>query len=237
MMTIMIMMMMWILFNHRTFANETSQFLAPYDQSVKSRSGGGGGGHECPSSIHNNHCNNNNSNKNGGVGVGGTTTTTSTTNDANTTGVGFLGAIASNPHNLSIPTIMSQSSISHAELANVSANVLTKSHKLKTNCCTMQQQRPSIAETVSARVEAWNPFEEQPFNPITMNEEMNEQEESKHVVDNEDDDEHSMEAEFDQIHQRGSHGSRLPHPNPPIFNGRNCLKRGVDKCFFFFMLL
>uniref|UniRef100_A0A1A9WKZ0 Protein kinase domain-containing protein n=1 Tax=Glossina brevipalpis TaxID=37001 RepID=A0A1A9WKZ0_9MUSC len=121
---------------NKTFANETSQFLAPYDQSVKSRSGGSS------------------------TGSGG---------DAVTISNNFGG---SNPSLFG--GAMSQSSISHAELT------------------TAQQQagamnRPTIAETVGARVDAWNPFEEQPFSQMT--------------------EDHIFEAEFDKIRQRGSQGS------------------------------
>ncbi|XP_037886320.1 AP2-associated protein kinase 1 isoform X3 [Glossina fuscipes] len=121
---------------NKTFANETSQFLAPYDQSVKSRSGG------------------------------------------SSTGSGGDAAAVSNSFGGSNPSlfggVMSQSSISHAELT------------------TAQQQasgmnRPTIAETVGARVDAWNPFEEQPFSQMT--------------------EDHIFEAEFDKIRQRGSQGS------------------------------
>lgn len=162
-------------YDNRTFANETSQFLAPYDQSVKSRTGAGVGdlsvGNECSPNHNHNHINNYNNSNNGGAG------------STNTTGGGFSGVMSSNP-SLSKPAISSQPSISHTELTNASA--ITKINKI--NCGV---NRPTIAETVSACVEAWNPFEEQPFSQMM------------------DEDDHSMEAEFDQIHQRGSHGSML----------------------------
>lgn len=46
-----------------------------------------------------------------------------------------------------------------------------------------------IGETIAARVDAWNPFEEQPFGQMT--------------------EDHIFEAEFDKIRQRGSQGSEF----------------------------
>lgn len=117
--------------HHRTFANETSQFLAPYDQSVKSRSGSGGG----DSTVATNSC-------------GG-----------------------SNP-GLFVPP-STQSSVSNAELASTTQ--------------ASQVQRSALGETIAARVDAWNPFEEQPFGQMT--------------------EDNIFEVEFDKIRQRGSQGS------------------------------
>lgn len=45
-----------------------------------------------------------------------------------------------------------------------------------------------VGETIAARVDTWNPFEEQPFGQMT--------------------EDHIFEAEFDKIRQRGSQGSK-----------------------------
>ncbi|XP_013109559.1 AP2-associated protein kinase 1 isoform X2 [Stomoxys calcitrans] len=115
---------------NKTFANETSQFLAPYDQSVKSRSGSGGE----PTVATNNY-----SGSNPGLFVG--------------------------------PA--SQSSVSNSELTSTTQ--------------TTQLNRSALGETISARVDTWNPFEEQPFSQMT--------------------EDNIFEAEFDKIRQRGSQGS------------------------------
>ena len=120
----------------RTFANETSQFLAPYDQSVKSRSG------------------------NSSTGSGG---------DASLSNNNFGG---SNPGLFSSPT--TQSSVSNAELT--------------TSQSTQMSRGGGFGDTIAARVDTWNPFEEQPFGQMT--------------------EDHIFEAEFDKIRQRGSQGSR-----------------------------
>lgn len=118
------------IFTNRTFANETSQFLAPYDQSVKSRSGSGG-----EAAAGTNYC-------------------------------------GSNPGLFVGPP--SQSSVSNSELTTATQ--------------TSQINRASIGETtIAARVDTWNPFEEQPFSQMT--------------------EDNIFEAEFDKIRQRGSQGS------------------------------
>lgn len=121
---------------HRTFANETSQFLAPYDQSVKSRSG------------------------NSSAGSGG---------DTNLTSNSYGG---SNPGLFAAP--ITQSSVSNAELTTTQPTLINRS---------------GIGETIAARIDTWNPFEEQPFDQMT--------------------EDHIFEAEFDKIRQRGSQGSRF----------------------------
>ncbi|XP_075154137.1 numb-associated kinase isoform X2 [Haematobia irritans] len=115
---------------NKTFANETSQFLAPYDQSVKSRSGSGGE----PTVTSNNY-----TGSNPGLFVGPPT----------------------------------QSSVSNSELTSTAQ--------------TTQLNRSALGETVAARIDAWNPFEEQPFSQMT--------------------EDNIFEAEFDKIRQRGSQGS------------------------------
>ncbi|XP_058977355.1 AP2-associated protein kinase 1-like isoform X2 [Musca domestica] len=114
---------------NKTFANETSQFLAPYDQSVKSRSGN----------------------------------MTEASVPANNYG-------GSNP-GLFVPP--PQSSISNSELTSTSQ--------------TQQISRSTMRDTIAARVDVWNPFEEQPFSQMT--------------------EDNIFEAEFDKIRQRGSQGS------------------------------
>ncbi|XP_073821090.1 numb-associated kinase isoform X2 [Musca autumnalis] len=114
---------------NKTFANETSQFLAPYDQSVKSRSG-----HVAETTVQANN---------------------------------YSG---SNPGLFVAPP---QSSISNSELTTAAQ--------------TPQINRSAIRDTIAARVDVWNPFEEQPFSQMT--------------------EDNIFEAEFDKIRQRGSQGS------------------------------
>ncbi|XP_065358498.1 uncharacterized protein Nak isoform X2 [Calliphora vicina] len=123
---------------NKTFANETSQFLAPYDQSVKSRSG------------------------NSSTGSGG---------DSGLTSNNYGG---SNPGLFAPPT--TQSSVSNAELATTQTSQMSRAG-----------MGIGIGETIAARVDTWNPFEEQPFGQMT--------------------EDHIFEAEFDKIRQRGSQGS------------------------------
>lgn len=66
-----------------------------------------------------------------------------------------------------------QSSISNSELTSTSQ--------------TQQISRSTMRDTIAARVDVWNPFEEQPFSQMT--------------------EDNIFEAEFDKIRQRGSQGS------------------------------
>ncbi|KAI8125594.1 AP2-associated protein kinase 1 [Lucilia cuprina] len=125
---------------NKTFANETSQFLAPYDQSVKSRSG----------------------NSSTGSGGGGDTGLTS-----NNYG-------GSNPGLFAPPA--TQSSVSNAELTTTQTSQMSRAG-----------MGIGVGDTIAARVDTWNPFEEQPFGQMT--------------------EDHIFEAEFDKIRQRGSQGS------------------------------
>ncbi|XP_055836741.1 AP2-associated protein kinase 1 isoform X2 [Episyrphus balteatus] len=134
---------------NKTFANETSQFLAPYDQSVKSRSG-------------------------------------NVESPPNSAGGGSQG---SNPglflseQNMANARLLSQSisaSISNTELSSLPAN--TTGTSLESAAATA-----GASLTLEARVDAWNPFEEQPFSQMT--------------------EDHIFEVEFDKIRQRGSQGS------------------------------
>ncbi|KAM7351935.1 numb-associated kinase isoform 3-T4 [Cochliomyia hominivorax] len=127
---------------NKTFANETSQFLAPYDQSVKSRSG------------------------NSSTGSGGAGDTALTNNNYG----------GSNPGLFAPPT--TQSSVSNAELTTTQTSQMSRAVGMGLG---------GVGETIAARVDTWNPFEEQPFGQMT--------------------EDHIFEAEFDKIRQRGSQGS------------------------------
>nr|XP_014090472.1 uncharacterized protein YMR317W-like isoform X1 [Bactrocera oleae] len=157
---------------NKTFANETSQFLAPYDHSVKSRAShandANGGGGDDSLLV--------NAMANSGTNYGG-----------------------SNP-GLFLPaaqTLHMQGQGAAAMSASISNAELTSAQALRSSIETNNSLAHTIVDAVAAnhasgsslgkRIEAWNPFEEQPFGQMT--------------------EDHIFEAEFDKIRQRGSQGS------------------------------
>ncbi|XP_067624616.1 uncharacterized protein [Eurosta solidaginis] len=165
---------------NKTFANETSQFLAPYDQSVKSRaphsnevgSSRGGGGDDSMLV---------NAMANSGTNYGGSNP-------------GLVLPAAQTLHMQGQGATMS-ASISNAELTSAQvmrANMDTKPTTSNlTSSTTIFDADAKIVSNNSDSLEkgigAWNPFEEQPFGQMT--------------------EDHIFEAEFDKIRQRGSQGS------------------------------
>lgn len=170
----------------RTFANETSQFLAPYDHSVKSRashandaSGGGGDDSMLVNTM-----------ANSGTNYGGSNP-------------GLFLPAAQTLHMQGQGGAAMSASISNAELTstqvlrnNIEAN--TNNSLAHTNVDTMATNHTS-GSSLGKRIEAWNPFEEQPFGQMT--------------------EDHIFEAEFDKIRQRGSQGSKSES-----INDKKCLK-------------
>ncbi|XP_011180270.2 mucin-4 isoform X1 [Zeugodacus cucurbitae] len=160
---------------NKTFANETSQFLAPYDHSVKSRashahdaSGGGGDDSMLVNAM-----------ANSGTNYGGSNP-------------GLFLPAAQTLHMQGQGAAAMSASISNAELT--SAQVLRANMESNTNNSLAYTNADAVAaanhasgSSLGKRIEAWNPFEEQPFGQMT--------------------EDHIFEAEFDKIRQRGSQGS------------------------------
>ncbi|XP_036328440.1 platelet binding protein GspB [Rhagoletis pomonella] len=171
---------------NKTFANETSQFLAPYDHSVKSRaphssdaSGGGGGAGGDDSMLVN-------AMANSGTNYGGSNP-------------GLFLPATQWLHMQGQGAAVMSASISNAELTSAqvlrcnmdtscSSQVVPSANVAVDGAGTTNQARASgTGSSMEQRIEAWNPFEEQPFGQMT--------------------EDHIFEAEFDKIRQRGSQGS------------------------------
>ncbi|XP_053958409.1 uncharacterized protein LOC128863321 isoform X1 [Anastrepha ludens] len=157
---------------NKTFANETSQFLAPYDHSVKSRathsndaSGDGGDDSMLVNAM-----------ANSGTNYGGSNP-----------GLFLPAAQTLHMQGQGAAAAMS-ASISNAELT--SAQVLrsnTDTNNGMANVDAVASISRASGGSLEKRIDAWNPFEEQPFDQMT--------------------EDHIFEAEFDKIRQRGSQGS------------------------------
>ncbi|XP_019844765.2 uncharacterized protein LOC105223106, partial [Bactrocera dorsalis] len=157
---------------NKTFANETSQFLAPYDHSVKSRashandaSGGGGDDSMLVNAM-----------ANSGTNYGGSNP-------------GLFLPPAQTLHMQGQGAAAMSASISNAELTSAQvlrSNIETNNSLAHTNVDAAAANHAS-GSSLGKRIEAWNPFEEQPFGQMT--------------------EDHIFEAEFDKIRQRGSQGS------------------------------
>lgn len=157
----------------RTFANETSQFLAPYDHSVKSRAShandANGGGGDDSLLV--------NAMANSGTNYGGSNP-------------GLFLPAAQTLHMQGQGAAAMSASISNAELTSAQAlrsSIETNNSLAQTNVDAVVANHAS-GSSLGKRIEAWNPFEEQPFGQMT--------------------EDHIFEAEFDKIRQRGSQGSK-----------------------------
>ena len=129
--------------NNRTFANETNQFLAPYDQSViKSRNGSGDGPLLAAAAA-------NIGGSNPGLILTGNNAQQQ--HAANLAAL-QLGLVSANANALT-------SSFSNSELAQVPFN----NFPLRTANANVA----STAGSLEGRVDAWNPFEEAPFSQMT----------------------------------------------------------------------
>ncbi|XP_037957091.1 serine-rich adhesin for platelets [Teleopsis dalmanni] len=135
---------------NKTFANETSQFLAPYDQSVKNRNTNMSSGDECA-------------------------ITSSCSASVSTT---FGG---SNPGLFLSPTHTPQQIHAQPITGSISNTELTTTKNVTASADVINRG------SLEGHVDAWNPFEEQPFSQMT--------------------EDHIFEAEFDKLRQRGSQGS------------------------------
>ena len=80
-------------------------------------------------------------------------------------------------------------SVSSSEISNISAGTVTVENFRKTGNNFTSGDGSAGSESLHGKVDAWNPFEDQPFSQM-----------SEDLI---------YDAEFDKIRQRGSQGSKL----------------------------
>ncbi|XP_055371917.1 AP2-associated protein kinase 1 isoform X2 [Condylostylus longicornis] len=165
---------------NKTFANETSQFLAPYDQSVKSRMGNTESPTSPPGGNSNSASNNSiftqeQQHQNSLLQAQSMPSSVSNTELSS-----FQPNINENPYTASLSQAASGALMSG--ISSVQNNVNSVNNN---NRCGVTDSAGS--GSLEGRVDAWNPFEEQPFDQMT--------------------EDHIFDAEFDKIRQRGSQGS------------------------------